>query len=198
MMVPNISSPKVPRNSSELAVNMALISFAGLLIYAGFKGGSIIDVFNGQVGSQGPASNPANAKKVAVEKTTPATGKTPTKTPSSVAGGGTTMFDGKPVANWLIKPLTWARKNGWKGKVNSGYRNQTEQRAAATRYGLQHYPNGDPSGSNHTKTRYPGGAVDVTEPAQLAQVLRRYPGFPRPVWGGPVINDQPHFSATGH
>lgn len=199
--------PKVPTDPGQLAVNMALISFAALLVYAGFKGGSIIDVFNGNIGSQGKDSNPANktnpgvlpniAETVGVEIDKAGKGTVTAKAADS-APGGTTQFDGKPVANWIVPILKWARANGWKGRVNSGYRNQAQQYAAASRYGLSHYPNGDPSGSNHTKKMYPGGAVDVSDPEGLNNVLKRYRGIRRLVWGGPVINDQPHFSATGH
>ncbi len=58
--------------------------------------------------------------------------------------------------------------------------------------------------SNHLATAYPGGAIDVggftsqAEGQALASVLAHYPGHPNLVWGGPVMNDWGHFSATGH
>jgi hypothetical protein len=51
--------------------------------------------------------------------------------------------------------------------------------------------------SNHETTRYPGGAADVTDPAQLIVVLRGYQGPLKLIGGvlGPI--DPEHFSATG-
>jgi hypothetical protein len=121
--------------------------------------------------------------------------------PGGVAGSGAAgvrAFDGRPVADWITPILSWARKHGWAGAVTSGYRTPGQQMAAAEGYGLGHYGPGGPLASNHTKTAYPGGAVDVTDPAQLASVLRGYPGTPNLVWGGPVMGDLVHFSATGH
>lgn len=117
---------------------------------------------------------------------------------AGTGGGGTSMFDGKPVANWIIPDLRWARAHGWTGSVTSGFRTDAQQMAAARGYGLQHYGPGGPLASNHTKTAWPGGAVDVTGAAQLAAVLRGYHGAHNLVWGGPVIGDYVHFSATGH
>lgn len=116
----------------------------------------------------------------------------------STGAGGVGTYDGKPVDNWIIPILQWAASHGWSGSVTSGYRNPAQQMAAAEGYGLDKYGPGGPLASNHTKTQYPGGAVDVTNAAQLAQVLQGYPGSPNLVWGGPVIGDQVHFSATGH
>jgi TP901 family phage tail tape measure protein len=111
---------------------------------------------------------------------------------------GTSLFDSYPVAKWIVPILDWARTHGWAGTVTSGYRTKAQQLSAAAHYGLEHYGPGGPLGSNHLKTVYPGGAVDVTAAAQLAAVLRGYPGRPNLVWGGPVMGDWVHFSATGH
>jgi hypothetical protein len=99
----------------------------------------------------------------------------------------------KPLADWIIPVLEWAYQHGWHGTVTSGYRTFYEQAqlnaagAYSARAGL----------SNHETTKYPGGAVDVTEPAQLIVVLRGYRGPLKLVGGvlGPV--DPEHFSATG-
>jgi hypothetical protein len=99
----------------------------------------------------------------------------------------------KPIADWIIPVLEWAAVHGWTGTVTSGYRTYYEQAqlnaagAYSAHAGL----------SNHETTKYPGGAVDVTNPSQLISVLRIYPGPLKLVGGvlGPI--DPEHFSATG-
>jgi len=99
----------------------------------------------------------------------------------------------KPIADWIIPVLEWAAGHGWAGTVTSGYRTYYEQAqlnaagAYSAHAGL----------SNHETTKYPGGAVDVTNPSQLISVLRSYPGPLKLVGGvlGPI--DPEHFSATG-
>ncbi len=99
----------------------------------------------------------------------------------------------KPIAAWIVPVLQWAAEHGWHGTVTSGYRTYYEQRQlnAAGDFSA-------PAGlSNHETTAYPGGAVDVTAPAQLLEVLRGYPG-PRKLVGGVLGPADPeHFSATG-
>ena len=99
----------------------------------------------------------------------------------------------KPIADWIVPILQWASEHGWTGTVTSGYRSFNEQ-AQLNAAGAYSAPAGL---SNHETTRYPGGAVDVTQPPQLIGVLRGYPGEPKLVGGvlGPV--DPEHFSATG-
>lgn len=99
----------------------------------------------------------------------------------------------KPIADWIIPILQWAHDHGWTGTVTSGYRTYYEQAqlnaagAFSAAAGL----------SNHETTRYPGGAVDVTDPGQLINVLSNYHGPLKLIGGvlGPV--DPEHFSATG-
>jgi hypothetical protein len=99
----------------------------------------------------------------------------------------------KPIADWIVPILQWASLHGWSGTVTSGYRTFYEQ-AQLNAAGDFSAPAGR---SNHETTVYPGGAVDVTNPSQLIDVLRAYPGSPKLVGGvlGPV--DPEHFSATG-
>jgi hypothetical protein len=99
----------------------------------------------------------------------------------------------KPIADWIIPILEWAHEHGWTGTVTSGYRTFYEQAQlnAAGAYSAQ-------AGlSNHETTKYPGGAVDVTNSSQLIAVLRGYAGPVKLVGGvlGPI--DPEHFSATG-
>jgi hypothetical protein len=99
----------------------------------------------------------------------------------------------KPIADWIVTVLEWAYGHGWSGTVTSGYRTYYEQ-AQLNAAGAFSAPAGL---SNHETTKYPGGAVDVTNPSQLIAVLVRYPGPEKLVGGvlGPV--DPEHFSATG-
>jgi hypothetical protein len=99
----------------------------------------------------------------------------------------------KPIADWIIPILEWAHEHGWTGTVTSGFRTYFEQAqlnaagAFSAKAGL----------SNHETTRYPGGAVDVTNSSQLISVLSAYRGPVKLVGGvlGPI--DPEHFSATG-
>ena len=100
----------------------------------------------------------------------------------------------KPIAGWISPVLDWASQHGWTGTVTSGYRDYSQQ-ASINASGAFSAPAGK---SNHETTQYPGGAVDVTDPAQLIQVLKGYTGPYKLVGGvlGPA--DPEHFSATGH
>jgi hypothetical protein len=122
----------------------------------------------------------------------------------AASAAGLQMVDGVQVAAWMAPSLRWARAHGWSGRVVSGFRTCEHQKAVAQRYAAEHgmtvaeaYPNG-PCASNHVGQAHPRGAVDVTEPEELARVLRDNPHQPPLVWGGPVIDDRVHFSATGH
>jgi hypothetical protein len=119
-------------------------------------------------------------------------------------GDGVTLFEGVQVADWIVPHLRWARRHGWTGAVNSGYRTCEHQKQEAAAYAArigktvaQVYPHG-PCASNHVGAKYPRGAVDVGRAAELDRVLRNSPHQPKLVWGGPVIGDEVHFSATGH
>ncbi len=99
----------------------------------------------------------------------------------------------KPIADWIVTVLRWAYLHGWGGTVTSGYRTYYEQ-AQLNAAGAFSAPAGV---SNHETTKYPGGAVDVTNPSQLIAVLANYPGPLKLIGGvlGPA--DPEHFSATG-
>lgn len=109
-------------------------------------------------------------------------------------------IDGYRVINWIAQRVLWARGDVWKGQVLSGYRSDSEQ-ADACRHVCGN-PNGcpgtcaKPGTSNHRGRAYPGGAVDVSDPAGFTLAMSRYPGDHK------LINDLPkdrgHFSLTGH
>ena len=100
----------------------------------------------------------------------------------------------KQIAGWIAPILDWASQHGWSGSVTSGYRDYSQQ-AAINASGAFSAPAGK---SNHETTQYPGGAVDVSNPSELIQVLKGYTGPYKLVGGvlGPA--DPEHFSATGH
>jgi Putative peptidoglycan binding domain len=126
---------------------------------------------------------------------------TPSRAPSapSAPGAGTVgTFDGKPVASWLIPYLSWARANGWKGRLNSGWRDpEYSEKLCWDICGAPTCP-GRCAGrnSNHSGSVKPKGAIDVSYPQQFGQLMARCPLTPR------IFNDLPddpvHFSATGH
>jgi hypothetical protein len=110
--------------------------------------------------------------------------------------GGTSMFDGHPVANWIIPELRWARAHGWGGSVASGWRSRQEQAVLYARYLAGGPLAAAPGSSMHEQTKYPGGAVDVSDYTTLAGMIGRYPGRYKLKWFGP--GDPVHFSGTGH
>jgi hypothetical protein len=163
-----------------MALSFGILLLGALLVYSGFTGRSLAQTVRGE-GNTG-------LKDADVGNVTTAAG--------GDAAGGTRQVDGHPVASWIAPVLAYARAHGWHGHVTSGYRTNSQQIAAAKNYGLGHYPNG-PLESNHTKTRYPGGAVDVTDPGGLHEALIGYDGPHKLQWGI-VMGDMAHFSATGH
>ena len=135
-------------------------------------------------------------QRIAAVKNTPAQtvrvkGASSTTGPKVSTGGGTTMIDGKPVANWIAKRLERARAAGWQGTVTSGYRSIAEQRRI---YNSGVRPAAKPGQSNHNFTAYPGGAVDVTDAPQLAATLKKL-GIKKLQWAAgrdPVHFSHPH------
>lgn len=140
---------------------------------------SSTDIFGGSSGGSG-----ASGKSAGTNGPTPA---------------GIGQFDGKPVCNWIIPWLQKARKAGWTGSVNSGYRSPAEQAQACQQ--VCGNPNGcgndcaAPGSSNHQGTSFPKCAVDVTEAQQLISIFKKI--------GAPLVFDpsdacQCHFSHTGN
>jgi len=189
---------KIGGNSrgGALGVNLLLITGGAVLIVSGIRNRPLIDVATGKDLGTPTTGVPASSVDVGGGRTAA----------DILAGAGelvdkpitgTTIMDGKPVANWIYTELQWARKHGWTGRVTSGMRTKAQQLAAAASFGMQHYPHG-PLASNHyigNGTAYPHGAVDVTNDQELIRVLRSYPGGSRLRWYGP--GDSVHFSATG-
>jgi hypothetical protein len=115
---------------------------------------------------------------------------------------GVLMFeDQKPVAAWIHPYLVWARKNGWTGRVISGYRTPEYSEHIC----ITQRCNGAPRcatcagrASNHCVKIKPGGAVDVSpeSTAQFAQLMLRCPFEPK--LRNLVPGDTNHFSGSGH
>ena len=102
---------------------------------------------------------------------------------------GTANFEGTQVAGWIAPILKYARKQGWKGGINSGYRSYADQ---VRIYNSGVRPAARPGTSNHEGSDYPRGAVDVTNPEQLSRILKNSPYANTLVWAG--SKDPVHFS----
>ena len=111
---------------------------------------------------------------------------------------GVGTFDGVPVANWLIPYLQWARDNGWRGRLVSGWRDPVYSESLCMRIcGAPRCP-GRCAGrnSNHSGSKKPKGALDVTDYVKFGQLMRECPRSPK------LINvlgarDPVHFSESG-
>lgn len=103
--------------------------------------------------------------------------------------GVVTDPSGKKVASWIEPILAYAREHGWKGGINSGYRSFEDQTRI---YNSGVRPAAKPGHSNHEGSDYPRGAVDVSDPEALAQILMKSPYARKLVWAG--SKDPVHFS----
>lgn len=102
---------------------------------------------------------------------------------------GVVNFEGAPVAAWIAPALAYARSHGWSGRVTEGFRTERQQ-AGIYNSGVR--PAAKPGTSNHEFDAFPGGAVDVSNAAQLASILRRSQWGRLLVWAG--SKDPVHFS----
>lgn len=151
-----------------------------------------------QATSAAPAASFASALATAQGGTATApagtnTAQTGPVDPGAVVAQASWNPEQKPIAGWIVPVLDWASQHGWTGTVTSGYRSYSQQ-AAINASGAFSAPAGK---SNHESTQYPGGAVDVTNPGQLIQVLKGYTGPDQLVGGVLGAADPEHFSATG-
>jgi hypothetical protein len=102
---------------------------------------------------------------------------------------GTANFEGHTVAAWIKPALEYARKHGWKGQVNSGFRTYAKQKEI---YDSGVRPAARPGTSNHEGADFPRGAVDVTDAEHLSAILRKSPYAKKLQWAG--AKDPVHFS----
>ena len=117
---------------------------------------------------------------------------------SAAPRNGVAMFDGRPVAAWLKPYLDWARQNGWKGTLNSGFRDPAySEKLCMSMCGAPSCP-GRCAGraSNHAGSSNPAGAVDVSDYVTFGQLMRRCPYSPR-IFNALGAQDPVHFSASG-
>lgn len=111
---------------------------------------------------------------------------------------GVGYFDGKPVANWLIPYLKWARANGWRGTLVSGWRDPVYSEGLCMRICGRPSCPGRCAGrsSNHSGSVKPHGAVDVSDYDRFFQLMRQCPLQPR-IFNSLGSRDPVHGSATG-
>jgi len=117
---------------------------------------------------------------------------------SAAPRNGVAMFDGRPVAAWLKPYLDWARQNGWKGTLNSGFRDPAySEKLCMSMCGAPSCP-GKCAGraSNHAGNTNPTGAIDVSDYVTFGQLMRRCPYSPR-IFNALGAQDPVHFSASG-
>jgi predicted chitinase/peptidoglycan hydrolase-like protein with peptidoglycan-binding domain len=117
---------------------------------------------------------------------------------SSVDRAGVVQFDGHAVAGWIEPHLQWARANGWKGTIYSGYRTpEHSEEICRQKCGAPTCP-GRCAGrtSNHSGRVAPAGAVDVSDYVTFGRLMARSPHRPRLMNALPT-SDPNHFSASG-
>jgi hypothetical protein len=122
------------------------------------------------------------------------------KAAARVAGprAGVATFDGRPVAAWFVPHLTWARQHGWQGTVQSGWRDPAYSEQLCRKMCGAPTCAGRCAGrtSHHVGRVQPTGAIDVSDYARFATLMRSCPHTPR------IFNNLPrdpvHFSSTGN
>ncbi len=111
---------------------------------------------------------------------------------------GVGTFDGRYCAAWLIPYLKWARANGWRGSLNSGWRSPAYSESLC--YAMCGAPtcSGRCAGrySNHAGSTKPAGAVDVSDYYNFGRIIARCPYSPR-IYNALGTRDPVHFSASG-
>ena len=98
----------------------------------------------------------------------------------------------KGLSPTVRKALAFARANGWKGQVSSGYRTYAEQVVLYNRYKNGGNLAARPGQSLHES----GNALDVTDYQGFKRAMDKAPKGARLKWFGP--GDSVHFSTTGH
>jgi peptidoglycan hydrolase-like protein with peptidoglycan-binding domain len=111
---------------------------------------------------------------------------------------GVDNFDGEPVAAWMKPYLEWAREHGWKGTLNSGWRDPTHSERLC--FDICNAPKcpGRCAGrsSNHVGNVKPAGSIDVSDPATFGALMKKCPYEPK-LFNALGARDPWHFSASG-
>jgi hypothetical protein len=110
---------------------------------------------------------------------------------------GVGTFDGRPVANAAIPYLQWARANGWRGTLVSGWRDPHYSQSLCYRMCGRPSCPGLCAGlaSNHVGSTPARFAVDVSDYEKFRTLMARYPG-PK-IWNN-LPHDRVHFSPSGN
>lgn len=115
----------------------------------------------------------------------------------SVLTPGVTTFDGVPVAKCAVPILQWARKNGWKGRLVSGWRSAAHSIQLCRNMCGADFCAGRCAGAstNHTGTGPDRFALDVSDYWTFRSLMTRCPIAPH------IHNELPqdpvHFSPSG-
>ena len=117
---------------------------------------------------------------------------------ASVFARGVTRYDGTPVAKWMVPYLEHARKKGWRGRLNSGWRSPAYSDSLCRRICGRPSCPGRCAGraSNHAGSERPRGALDVSDYARFGQIMRSAPFSPK-LWNAMPRTDPVHFSQSG-
>jgi hypothetical protein len=118
---------------------------------------------------------------------------------NTVARPGVVQFDGKSVAAWIQPYLVWARQNGWKGTLTSGWRDPAYSEHLCLNMCGAPTCAGRCAGrtSNHAGSVKPAGAIDVSDYVTFGRLMARCPYTPR-LQNQLGARDPVHFSASGH
>lgn len=175
-----------------MGLALLCLTFGGMLVYSSLKGQGILDVFAGEPAPEIVPQDYSDMDTVGVAPGVTGAAMFGAGDLGTMPSAGTVQYDGQPVAGWIVPILKWAKANGWSGSVTSGWRDPN--RVITPSPGLPVAPQGQ---SNHNKSTYPGGAVDVSEPDELERVLKNYPGRLK-IRRDPAIKDPIHFSVRGN
>lgn len=111
---------------------------------------------------------------------------------------GVSHFDGRPVAKCAVPLLTWARKNGWHGRLVSGWRDPKYSQSLC--YNMCGRPScpGRCAGlsSNHVGSSPARFAMDVSDYANFGRIIAHCPLQPK-VHNSLGARDPVHFSPSG-
>jgi peptidoglycan hydrolase-like protein with peptidoglycan-binding domain len=111
---------------------------------------------------------------------------------------GVDSFDGEPVAAWMKPYLEWAREHGWKGTLNSGWRDPVHSERLCFDICGAPKCSGRCAGrsSNHVGNVKPAGSIDVSDPATFGALMKKCPYEPK-IFNALGARDPWHFSASG-
>jgi hypothetical protein len=112
---------------------------------------------------------------------------------------GVGRYDGVPVANVAIPILEWCRKNGWHGRLVSGWRDPVYSRSLCRAMCGRDFCPGRCAGlsSNHVGSTAARFAVDVSDFVTFERVVAHCPISPR-IRNLLDARDPVHFSPSGN